>query len=161
MASDISISPAIGAADLAAVAMLFGDYAASLEIDLAYQDFVAELAGLPGNYAPPHGALLLARSGEGEPIGCVALRPMAAAGRCEMKRLYVAPAGRGTGLGRALMQALIIEARRIGYAEMWLDTLPTMAAAQGLYRAAGFEMAEPYYDTPVAGTVFMRRMIGA
>ncbi|QNQ08335.1 GNAT family N-acetyltransferase [Sphingomonas alpina] len=161
MASDISISPAIGAADLAAVAMLFGDYAASLEIDLAYQDFAAELAGLPGNYAPPHGALLLARSGEGEPIGCVALRPMAAAGRCEMKRLYVAPAGRGTGLGRALMQALIIEARRIGYAEMWLDTLPTMAAAQGLYRAAGFEMAEPYYDTPVAGTVFMRRMIGA
>lgn len=161
MASDISISPAIGAADLAAVAMLFGDYAASLEVDLAYQDFVAELAGLPGNYAPPHGALLLARSGEGEPIGCVALRPMAAAGRCEMKRLYVAPAGRGTGLGRALMQALIIEARRIGYAEMWLDTLPTMAAAQGLYRAAGFEMAEPYYDTPVAGTVFMRRMIGA
>lgn len=161
MASDISISPAIGAADLAAVAMLFGDYAASLEIDLAYQDFAAELAGLPGNYAPPYGALLLARSGEGEPIGCVALRPMAAAGRCEMKRLYVAPAGRGTGLGRALMQALIIEARRIGYAEMWLDTLPTMAAAQGLYRAAGFEMAEPYYDTPVAGTVFMRRMIGA
>ncbi|MGH6613831.1 GNAT family N-acetyltransferase [Sphingomonas sp.] len=161
MASDISISPATRAADLAAVAALFGDYAASLDIDLAYQDFAAELAGLPGHYAPPRGALLLARSGDGEPIGCVALRPMVAAGRCEMKRLYVAPAGRGTGLGRALMTALITEARQLGYAEMWLDTLPTMAAAQGLYRAAGFELAEPYYDTPVAGTVFMRLVLGA
>ncbi|MES2055235.1 MAG: GNAT family N-acetyltransferase [Pseudomonadota bacterium] len=160
MVRDISISPANDAADLVAVAGLFRDYAASLDIDLAYQDFAGELRGLPGNYAPPHGMLLLARRAVGEPIGCVALRPMAMSGQCEMKRLYVAPAGRGTGLGRALMEALIVEARRIGYAEMWLDTLPTMVAAQGLYRAAGFGLVEPYYDTPVAGTVFMRLALG-
>jgi ribosomal protein S18 acetylase RimI-like enzyme len=103
--------------------------------------------------------LLLARCAEGQPLGCIALRPMTEPRRCEMKRLYVAPAGRGSGLGRSLMLAIINAAKAIGYRELWLDTLPSMAEAQGLYRAAGFEPAEPYYDTPVAGTVFLRLLL--
>lgn len=148
------------AADIADIAALFRAYGASLDVDLAYQDFAGELAALPGQYAPPRGALLIARSAGGAPLGCAALRPRGVRGKCEMKRLYVSPAGRGLGLGRALMDALIVEARRIGYDEMWLDTLPSMTAAQQLYRSAGFEIAEPYYDTPVAGTVFMRLRLG-
>ena len=150
------IQPARTADDLAAIATLFEAYAASLDVDLAYQDFAAELAALPGRYAPPRGALLIARDADGNALGCVAMRPLNDPHRCEMKRLYVAPAGRGTGLGRLLMQALIEEARRIGYREMRLDTLPGMTVAQALYRAAGFEPVEPYYETPIAGTVFMR-----
>src|SRR5215831_9270511 len=89
-----------GAADLAAVRTLFRDYAASLSVDLAYQDFAAEVAGLPGAYAPPRGALVLAREGAGAAVGCVALRPMDEPGAAEIKRLYVTPQGRGAGLGR-------------------------------------------------------------
>lgn len=151
-----TIQPVAGDDELAAVARLFQAYGASLEIDLGYQDFAAELAGLPGKYARPAGALLLARDDADEAIGCVGLRPLSDPGVCEMKRLYVSPAGRGLGLGRALMDAVTDEARRAGYREMRLDTLPTMAAAQSLYRQAGFEEIPPYYDTPVEGTVFMR-----
>lgn len=140
--------------DLAAVARLFAAYAASLDIDLGYQDFAAELAGLPGEYAPPAGELLLARAADGEPIGCVALRPLGD-GACEMKRLYVGPAGRGQGHGQALMAAIVAEARSIGYRELRLDTLPTMVAAQALYRAAGFAPVAPYYEGAPAGTLFM------
>lgn len=150
-----AIASATTAEDLVAVVGLFKAYEASLAIDLAYQDFAGELAGLPGAYAAPDGSLLLARGEDGTPLGCVALRPMDRPGRCEMKRLYVAPAARGTGLGRRLMEAVIAEARRIGYREICLDTLPDMAAAQGLYRAAGFVPITPYYDTPVVGTVFL------
>ena len=150
------IQPARTADDLAAIVTLFEAYAASLAVDLAYQDFAAELVALPGRYAPPRGALLIARDADGNALGCVAMRPLNDPNRCEMKRLYVAPAGRGLGLGRLLMQALIEEARRIGYREMRLDTLPGMTVAQALYRAAGFEPVEPYYETPIAGTVFMR-----
>jgi len=89
------IRPACSAADLAAVAALFEGYAASLPVDLGYQDFAAELAGLPGKYAPPHGALLLASDEAGAPLGCVALRPLPPHGRCEMKRLFLTPAARG------------------------------------------------------------------
>ncbi|HEY0833445.1 MAG TPA: GNAT family N-acetyltransferase [Azospirillum sp.] len=151
------IAPARSAEDLEAVARLFGAYAASLDIDLSYQDFAAELAGLPGKYAPPAGALLIARDGPGEPLGCVGLRPIAPDGCCEMKRLYVAPRGRGLGLGQALVDAVVGEAARIGYREMRLDTLPTMAAALALYGKAGFRPTAPYYDTPVAGTIFLAR----
>ncbi|MDI1325777.1 MAG: GNAT family N-acetyltransferase [Brevundimonas sp.] len=151
-----TIRPVQGVEDLAAIARLFQAYGASLDVDLGYQDFAGELAGLPGKYAPPAGALLLARDTAGEAIGCVGMRPLSDPGVCEMKRLYVSPQGRGLGLGRALMNAVTDEARRLGYREMRLDTLPTMAAAQRLYRQSGFEETPAYYDTPVEGTVFMR-----
>lgn len=145
--------------DIAAIVGLFQDYAASLPVDLAYQDFAAELAGLPGKYAPPGGALLIARDAAGAALGCVALRPMAPEGCCEMKRLYVAPAGRGLGLGRALVEAICAEARRLGYAEIRLDTLPTMTEAIALYGRLGFAATAPYYDTPVVGTRFLARAL--
>lgn len=144
-----------GPADLAAIRALFEAYAAGLGVDLGYQGFAAELAGLPGAYAPPGGALLVARGADGAPLGCVALRPMADAGCCEMKRLYVAPAGRGGGLGRALVAAVIAEAKGRGYREMRLDSLPFMTTAVALYRSLGFRETPPYYPTPVAGTVFL------
>ncbi len=156
MPSGFRIEPARTQADFAAARELFQAYSASLSIDLAYQDFAAELVSVPGEYAPPSGELLLARGADETAIGCVALRPLPDDGVCEMKRLYVAPAGRGMGLGKALMTAIIAEARRIGYREMRLDTLPSMTAALALYRQAGFEPIDAYYDTPIAGTVFLR-----
>lgn len=151
------IAPARTASDLEAVAELFRAYASSLGIDLAYQDFEAELASLPGKYAPPSGELLLARDADGEPVGCVGLRPFGEDGCCEMKRLYVAPRGRGLGLGRALMNAIVEEATRIGYREMRLDTLSTMTEAISLYQKGGFVPIPAYYDTPIENTVFMAR----
>ena len=148
------ITPVSLPTDLPALTSLFRAYAASLPIDLGYQGFDGELAALPGKYAPPAGALLIARDAAGAALGCVAMRPLEA-DICEMKRLYVAPAGRGQGLGRALTLALIEAARTSGYREMRLDTLPTMTDAQKLYRALGFTEIAPYYDTPIAGTVFM------
>ncbi len=145
--------------DLAATVALFIAYAASLDVDLSYQDFDGELAAMPGQYAPPEGELLLARAVDGRPLGCVALRPIEPAGCCEMKRLYVSPLARGFGLGKALAEAVIDAAQRIGYREMRLDSLPSMTGAQALYRKLGFEPAEPHYDTPVAGTLFMRRAL--
>src|SRR3954452_12364369 len=158
--ASITISPVRTPDDLASAVKLFREYAASLEIDLSYQNFEAELATLPGQYAPPSGELLLARVATGYPVGCVALRPLNAHGCCEMKRLYVAPQGRGIGLGRRLVEAILREAERIGYREMRLDTLPSMAEALAVYRRAGFEPMEPYYETPVVGTIFLRRLLG-
>jgi ribosomal protein S18 acetylase RimI-like enzyme len=152
-----TIAPARTDEDLASVAALFRAYAASLPVDLAYQGFEAEVTGLPGRYAPPEGALLLARDGNGLALGCVALRALGPPGSCEMKRLYVDPRGRGVGLGRALAEAVMAEAALPGYRDIRLDTLPGMAEAQALYRRLGFVPAEPYYDTPVAGTVFLQR----
>jgi ribosomal protein S18 acetylase RimI-like enzyme len=143
--------------ELAAVIALFRAYAASLDIDLSYQDFAAEMQAMPGKYAPPAGELLLARRSDGRPVGCVGLRPLEPRGCCEMKRLYVAPEGRGAGLGARLVAAVVREAERIGYREMRLDTLPSMTGAIALYRKFGFEPMEPYYATPVIGTIFMRR----
>jgi ribosomal protein S18 acetylase RimI-like enzyme len=155
------ITPVRSADDLSATVELFKAYAASLEIDLAYQDFAAELAAMPGKYSSPDGELLLARDIEGRPLGCVGLRPLASDGCCEMKRLYVSPRGRGLGLGKALVDAVIAAAQAIGYREMRLDTLPTMTSAIALYRASGFVAIEPYYDTPVAGTHFLGRRLGS
>ena len=153
------ITPANSANDLSSAAALFLDYARSLPIDLSYQDFSAELASLPGKYAPPHGALLLARSADGGALGCVALRPLADEGCCEMKRLYVVPSGRGLGLGKALVELIVGEAARLGYAEMRLDTLPSMTGALALYASFGFKPIPAYYDTPIEGTVFLAKRI--
>jgi ribosomal protein S18 acetylase RimI-like enzyme len=142
--------------DLGHVAQLFRDYAASLDVDLAYQDFEAELASLPGKYAPPAGALFLARHAKGDALGCVALRPLDDRGACEMKRLYVAAGARGMSLGRALAEAAIAEARLLGYSEMRLDSLPSMTAAKDLYRRLGFVEMQSYYASPIRGTTFMR-----
>ena len=153
------ILPVRAPGDLAEAARLFEAYAASLDIDLAFQDFTGELAGLPGKYAPPAGELLLACGVDGEPLGCVALRPFAPGEVCELKRLYVVPAARGLGLGRALVDAVLRAAERIGYREMWLDTLPSMVEAVALYRRAGFETIAPYYHNPIVGAVFLGRKL--
>jgi ribosomal protein S18 acetylase RimI-like enzyme len=147
------------AADLSTTAELFTLYAAALGIDLSFQDFDSELRTLPGKYAPPTGAILLAHSVDGEPIGCVGLRPIEPEGCCEMKRLYVSPRARGLGIGKALVDAAMQAARAAGYREMRLDTLPSMAEAVALYHRAGFRPTAPYYDNPIAGAVFMRRSL--
>jgi len=157
--SRFQIAPARTADDLDAIVTLFRAYASSLNVDLSFQNFEEELAAIPGKYAPPNGELLLARRFDGAATGCVALRPMDRPGCCEMKRLYVSPEGRGFGLGRKLVEAVVLEAVRIGHREMVLDTLPSMAEAVALYRKSGFEPTEPYYDTPVIGTIFMRRSL--
>lgn len=146
---------ATSVSDLATVAALFEEYAASLPVDLDYQDFARELAELPGKYAPPDGALLLADS-----LGCVGLRPLSH-GICEMKRLYIRPEARGTGLGGALADAVVAEARRLGYLELRLDTLSSMQRAIGMYLQMGFRPIDPYYGPTPPGTVFLSLQLGS
>ncbi len=136
---------------------LFNQYATSLDFDLCFQNFEQELASLPGDYAPPEGRLLLA-FWEGEPIGCGALHKYAKGDDtvCEMKRLYVKPENRGYGIGMALADRLIREAREIGYRRMLLDTIPqSMAAAVKMYRALGFREIASYRPNPVPGAIFL------
>ena len=151
------IRNADGSAGVATARGLFEEYQKSLGFSLCFQNFDAELAGLPGAYAPPSGRLLLAFSGD-EPAGCIALRKIGEE-ICEMKRLWVRPAFRGTGLGRRLVETLISEARVIGYRRVRLDTLPSMAAAQALYLSLGFRDIPPYNDHPIEGTRFMEAIL--
>lgn len=154
----VEIRAADVANDLPVVRELFREYTDSLGVDLAFQGFEAELAALPGKYAPPAGRLLLAWR-DAAPLGCVALRPLGA-GDCEMKRLYVRPQARGERLGRQLAQRVCAEARSAGYARICLDTLPSMASAQALYRSLGFVPIEPYVFNPIAGTQFLALDLG-
>ena len=136
--------------DIEEVRALVREYAASLPFALDFQDFDRELSELPGDYAPPKGALLLARG-----AGCVGLRPIDET-TCEMKRLYVRPSARGTGLGRRLAEAAITEARTLGYTRLRLDTVPGMDSAQSLYEQLGFEDIAPYRREPDSGRAFPR-----
>jgi putative acetyltransferase len=152
--SGFEIVSAAAGEELEAVRALFQEYWDSFGFTPCFQGFGAELAGLPGKYAPPRGRLALARA-RGEAVGCVALRPVDAS-RCEMKRLYVRPPVRGSGLGKVLVDWLIAEARSAGYAEMVCDTMPVMAQALAMYERMGFERAEPYADEPTAGAIYLR-----
>lgn len=147
---------------LEATRAIFRDYAQSLDVDLCFQNFDAELAALPGEYAPTQGALLLALVG-GEVAGCGALRRLSDvdyANACEMKRLYVRPSYRQFGLGRLLAQALMDRGRQAGYSVMLLDTLDEMEAARGLYASLGFENIPPYYFNPIAGAHYLKAELG-
>lgn len=149
---------AASAADLDDIAALFRAYAQSLPVDLDAQGFEQELATLPGVYAPPTGALLIARAADGAAVGCVALRQLSAAS-CEMKRLYVTPESRGTGLGAALLQHILSAAAGLGYREIKLDTLPHMQGAIGLYRRFGFAEIAPYGTHPYPGLICLAKSL--
>lgn len=147
-----------GADDLTAVRELFNEYAASLDVDLCFQQFDAELDSLPGEYAAPRGALLLALV-DGAAAGCCALRPLDNAdypNASEMKRLFVRKAFRGFGLGRQLAEAMLDAARQAGYACVLLDTLDEMESARALYAELGFEEIPPYYHNPLAGAHYLK-----
>lgn len=153
----MEIVEARGPGDVEHARELFREYEKSLGVDLCFQGFEQELAGLPGAYAPPRGRLLLAFEA-GRPAGSVALRPLGA-DVCEMKRLYVRAALRGRGAGRRLAARVLAEARAIGYAKMRLDTLPSMTEAIALYRSLGFAEIAPYYANPVPGALFMELIL--
>jgi ribosomal protein S18 acetylase RimI-like enzyme len=155
MARVIDVRPAEIPRDLDEVRLLFREYAGSLAFDLGFQDFEAELASLPGKYAPPKGRLLVAWNG-GDAVGCVALRPIDR-DACEMKRLFVRPGARGLAVGRVLAERICDEARAAGYARICLDTVPSMTAAIALYRSLGFRETAPYVFNPIAGAIFLAR----
>lgn len=151
------ISPA-DSAQIELVREIFREYAGSLAVDLCFQNFDDELLHLPGEYAAPRGALLLAIV-EGSVAGCCALRPLDAAdypNAAEMKRLYVRKAFRRFGLGRLLAEAIMDSARQLGYASVLLDTLDDMESARALYAELGFEEIPPYYHNPIAGSHYLK-----
>jgi len=164
----IVVRQAVGPVAIAIARTLFEEYAASLGFSLCFQGFDAELRQLPGDYAPPRGALLLAVEPPGavageavDALGCVALRPLPEADACEMKRLYVRPAGRGRGVGRRLADAILDAARERGYRRMRLDTVPSMQRAIAIYTRLGFRDIPPYRDNPVPGARCMELDLGS
>jgi ribosomal protein S18 acetylase RimI-like enzyme len=150
----LTLSQAESPAQIEQVRELFLEYAHSLGFSLCFQSFDEELAGLPGDYAPPSGRLFLAQY-RNDLAGCVALHKIEPE-ICEMKRLYLRPQLRGRGVGRALAEAVIAEARAIGYSKMRLDTVePVMPNAVAMYRRLGFVEIEPYRPNPIAGALYM------
>lgn len=151
------IEQARSAEDWRIARAMIEEYAASLGVDLCFQGFAEEMERIVEEYSPPRGALLLAKEGEAV-LGCVGLRPFhgdaSVAGDCEMKRMYVPPAGRGRGIGRRLAEAIVAEARKAGHARMLLDTLPQLEAAQSLYRSMGFVEIPVYRHNPVPGALY-------
>jgi len=149
-----SVFRASSVVQIAQARELFLEYAQSLGFSLCFQNFDKELAGLPGDYAPPEGRLLVAEC-DGRLAGCVALHKVEPS-ICEMKRLYMRPRFRGNGLGRALAERIIAEARQIGYRRMRLDTVePIMKEAVAMYRKLGFKEIPPYRPNPIAGAKYM------
>jgi ribosomal protein S18 acetylase RimI-like enzyme len=140
--------------DLEPVRDLLRAYAANPDVVRCSDDLAAELSGLPGEYGPPAGGLIVAAGDDGVPIGCVAVRPIDAT-TAEMKRLYLGPKARRQGLGRLLVSAIVDRARALGYRAIRLDTLPTQREAQGIYESMGFVDIEPYRRNPVPGTRFL------
>jgi putative acetyltransferase len=149
----VKIREASDASSMAVVTDLFREYATSLDFPLDFQDFAHEVAALPGEYAPPGGALLVAWV-ESQPAGCGAFRPVGN-DTCEMKRLFVRPVYRGRGVGRELAGRLIDGARSRGYRRMRLDTVPSMTTAIALYRSMGFVDIPPYRYNPIPGAVYL------
>lgn len=151
MTSRFITEPGFNENDRAAVVALLQEYWDSLGVSNSFQSFDAEIADLPGVYAPPHGQMLFLRDpADNRLVGCVAVRPVPdVAGMCEMKRLYLRPAARGLGLGRHLAVAVMDEARQLGYQRMCLDTLPKLEEAQTLYRSLGFRQVGTAGSDPV------------
>jgi len=133
---------------------LLREYWASFGFDSSFQNFAAEVEGLPGAYASPSGRLLIAYA-DNALAGCGAFRKLDAL-RCEAKRVYVRPEFRGKGVGRGVMEFLIAEARAEGYCEMFADTLPIMTTAIALYKQLGFQQTTPYSECPTAGAIYLR-----
>ena len=154
-----TVAPARTDDEVAQVRDLFRAYIAELDLDPVVPGWQAELAGLPGRYAAPAGALFLARAASGEPAGCAAVRPVDLPGACELKRLYVRRTVRASGIGRALVTAAVEFAATAGYARMLLDTGPDMAAAHALYRALGFTEVPPYQDAAMPGMRFFAKRL--
>lgn len=157
-APQITLATADAPVLIDAARLLFREYADNIGVDLCFQNFEAELAGLPGEYAAPTGALLVALL-DGQPAGCGALRPLHDvdySNACEMKRLYVPRAFRRFGLGRLIAQQLIDLAMLAGYSTLLLDTLDDMEAARGLYTSLGFHEIPPYYYNPIPGAHYLK-----
>ncbi len=152
MKNHLPIVPCRTESQIEQVRRLFREYNDFLGVDLSFQGFEQELEDLPGAYAPPDGALLVAEGAKGA-AGCVGLRKLEE-GICEMKRLYVRPGYRGRGLGRELAVCIIERAHEMGYRRMRLDTLNRLTAANGLYEALGFTIISPYYPNPLPGATY-------
>jgi putative acetyltransferase len=155
---NITLTTPVLAAELKATSEIFREYAVNLGFDLCFQDFEGEIAHLPGDYAAPRGALLVAKV-DGEIAGCCALRPLDSSdyvNAAEMKRLYVRPAFRGLGLGLQLAEAILDEARIEGYDSVLLDTLDDMEIARAMYEELGFKEIPPYYHNPLAGAHYLK-----